>query len=145
MFTCPCFPLRIHKSSGGGSGDLLSGCFFCSDSGRSLSLLLEEFRESWWTKVSVDRSLSPARRFHPFNRFSASSQFLLCFPSNDVLKVEDLLTSVRTGEKKEKVCNVFTSHPVSERGGGGKEEEGVLSPLVSDMRQPKVDFTNAFY
>lgn len=59
-----------------------------------------------------------------------------------MLKVEDLFTSVRTGGKKEKVCNVFTSHPVSERG-GGKEEEGVLSHLVSDMRQPKVDSTNA--
>lgn len=62
-----------------------------------------------------------------------------------MLKVEDLLTSVRTGGKKKKVFSVFTSHPVSERGGGGKEEEGVLSPLVSDMRQPKVDVTNAIY
>lgn len=31
------------------------------------------------------------------------------------------------------------------RRGGGKEEEGVLSPLVSDMRQPEVDLTNAIY
>lgn len=58
-----------------------------------------------------------------------------------MLKVEDLFTSVGTGGKKEKVCNVFTSHPVSERGGG--KEEGVLSHLVFDMRQPKVNSTNA--
>lgn len=136
MFTCPCFPLRIHKSSSGGgsgSGHLFSGWFLCSDSGRSLSLLSDFFRGSWWTKVSVDRSLSPARRFHPSDRFSASSHLI----SQRCAESRRSTYFCKNGGKKKKVCNVFASHPVSERGGGGKEEEGVLSPLVSDMRQPK--------
>lgn len=107
MFTCPCFPSGSTTAAAPATTSS-PGVFFSAwtPAGRRTSLSSDKFRGSWWTKVSAARSLSSARRLH---RFSASSQRLLCFPLNDVLKAEDLLTSERTGGRKSLQCVYITS------------------------------------
>ena len=41
------------------------------------------------------------------------------------------------------MCLHHIPFPKEEEGKKREKKEGVLSPLVSDIRQPKVDFTNA--
>lgn len=108
MFTCPCFPSGSTQQLRRQRRPPLRVSFFSARTlaDRRTSLSSDKFRGSWWTKVSATRSLSPARRLH---RFSASSQLLLCFPLNGVLKAEDLLASERTGGRKSLQCVYITS------------------------------------
>lgn len=115
MFTCPCFPLRIHNSSGGGgsgSGDLLSGCFFFFFSARTLAgRWVCCWRSSEDHGGQKCRWIAPRLLpdvFTPLTVLALLLGFFSVFPST---KVEDRLSSVRTeGEKRKSLqCVYITS------------------------------------